>query len=60
MVPETTSLRVVRVIPGQTTGGDDDTLVAEDGSRWKRVSASQVDATAPASTAILRNGRIER
>ena len=60
MAPGTTSSRIVRTIPGQSTGPDDDILVAEDGSMWKRRIGSETDATAPAMTAKLINGRIER
>ena len=60
MVPGTASLKIVRTIPGQSTGTDDDVLIAEDGSTWKRTTGLESASTAPGPTAVLRNGRIER
>jgi hypothetical protein len=50
-------LRIVRTIPGQSTGGSDDILVAEDGSRWKYAPQnSGHSATTVPATGRLING----
>jgi hypothetical protein len=52
-------LRVVSTIPGSSTSGDDDRLVAEDGSIWAPVSPFEVDSTALAITRTLEDGYLK-
>lgn len=58
MVPANTSLKVVKTVLGKSTGGDDDILICEDGSAWKRLDNYESDATATSQRAILRNGMV--
>lgn len=50
--------QIVRVIPGQTTGGDDDRYVCSDGSVWEKVYDSGLTTTVAGQTAYLHNGSV--
>lgn len=50
--------RIVRTIPGQSTGGDDDRYVCADGTVWKRVPYSEVDSTTVGVRAYKHGGHL--
>jgi hypothetical protein len=45
MVPGNNVSRVMRTVPGQSTGDDDDILVDNRGQHWKRLDPHETDST---------------
>lgn len=58
MAPGNNCRQIVRVIPGNSTGPDDDRYECADGSVWKRASPFDSNSTAPAPTAYLHGGSV--
>lgn len=48
--------RIVRTIPGQSIGSDDDAYIDEDGRSWKRALYDDSTATVPRLRATMING----